>query len=110
MAKYIEKCYNIIIIILMFYKQYLFQTQEIHPWTIPFLKKYSRAFMPLSVPPAPNLLYLSVYIIQTWKDTEMYQEKHLDTRDFSTKQIIKYLKYSLPWKNLLHFAAIYFDH
>ena len=36
MAKYIEKCYNIIIIILMFYKQYLFQTQEIHPWTIPF--------------------------------------------------------------------------
>lgn len=32
MSKYIEKCYNIVVnIIPMFYKQYLFQTQEIHP-------------------------------------------------------------------------------
>lgn len=67
----------------MFYKQYLFQTQEIHPWTIP----------PFHPPCSqPIQLHLSVYIIQTWKDREMYQEKHLDTRDFSTKQIIKYLK------------------
>lgn len=90
MAKYIEKCYNIIIIILMFYKQYLFQTQEIHPWTIPLIKKIFRTFHPPCSQPIQ--LHLSVYIIQTWKDREMYQEKHLDTRDFSTKQIIKYLK------------------
>jgi len=68
--------------------------------------------MPLSIPPCsqPIQLHLSAYIIQTWKDTEMYQQKHLDTRDFSNKQIIKYLKYSSPWNNLLHFAAIYFAH
>ena len=47
MAKYIEKCYNIVIIILMFYKQYLFQTQEIHPWTIPFLKNIQDFSSPL---------------------------------------------------------------
>lgn len=89
MAKYIEKCYNIIIIILMFYKQYLFQTQETILGQSHF-KKIFRTFHPPCSQPIQ--LHLSVYIIQTWKDREMYQEKHLDTRDFSTKQIIKYLK------------------
>lgn len=85
-AKYIEKCYNIIIIILMFYKQYLFQTQEIHPWTIPFLKKIFLGFYAPFHPPCSQhiQLHLSAYITQSWNDTEMYHEKHPDTRDFST--------------------------
>ena len=82
----------------MFLQAISISTNKIHPSTITFYKNFPGLLCPLPptppppshAPPQPIQLHLSAHITQTPKDTEMYQDKHIDTRVLSIKQIIKY--------------------
>lgn len=87
----------------MFLQAISISTNKIHPSTITFYKNFPGLLCPLpptpppshtpphpTPPPQPIQLHLSAHITQTPKDTEMYQDKHIDTRVLSIKQIIKY--------------------